>query len=296
MNKTIMIPGDMDEVLAVPERSIELWKEAVDLQPSNQAARRGVGWALLNEGSVERAIQEWQKGSVQVDWLIARGFLTGEQGRWDIAQKWFELALKLDPYSSKARYWLGKSYWHQKDGMQALTTFRTALNYDQSQIPLGSTYYYIGHVLLNNYSPPDYFSAWQAFESAAASGDFAQKSDELYLYYWRAEIKLHQGDLISGIKEAKHAIQIDPTFASGYSILGRLYWASNDFTAAEENLLVAYKLSPMDTGTVMALAKLYEVKDQFTRAEYFYKLVVDLDPNNSTAEAGLTRLHNPNHP
>lgn len=75
-----------------------------------------------------------------------------------------------------------------------------------------------------------------------------------------------------------------------YYNLGVLNMQLDDFHAAEDNFSMAYDLNPDDIDALRGIAQTFESAGEWSRAEYYYRRLVDLEPENPQHYRAMARV------
>jgi tetratricopeptide (TPR) repeat protein len=157
-----------------------------------------------------------------------------EKGRYKDAKEAFKQAVKTDPDSAPAHYYLGISYGKLGKHAQEIDALKQAIRiepgYARAHYSLGLAYKNLGKYRL----------ALEAFKEAIKF-----KPDDMNAYYNLGTVYLNLR-MIKEAKEAlKQAIKINPDFAEAHYTLGTLYLIQNDRASAFEEYKI---LRDLDQG------------------------------------------------
>ncbi|MEE8342037.1 MAG: tetratricopeptide repeat protein, partial [Candidatus Neomarinimicrobiota bacterium] len=75
-----------------------------------------------------------------------------------------------------------------------------------------------------------------------------------------------------------------------YYNLGVLKMQLGDYQAAEDNFSLAYDYNPDDIDALRGIAQTFENAERWSRAEYFYRKLIDMDPNNPQHYRAMSRV------
>ncbi len=75
-----------------------------------------------------------------------------------------------------------------------------------------------------------------------------------------------------------------------YYNLGVLNMQLGDFEQAEDNFANAYDLNPEDIDALRGVAQTFETAEKWSRAEYFYKKLIEVEPNNPQHYRAMARV------
>lgn len=75
-----------------------------------------------------------------------------------------------------------------------------------------------------------------------------------------------------------------------YYNLGVLYMQLGDFQQAEDNFSLAYDYNPNDIDALRGIAQVFENAEKWSRAEYFYRKLIDIEPENPQHYRAMSRV------
>jgi len=75
-----------------------------------------------------------------------------------------------------------------------------------------------------------------------------------------------------------------------YYNLGVLNMQLEDFQQAEDNFSMAYDLNPDDVDALRGIAQTFENAEKWSRAEYFYRKLMDIEPENPQHYRAMARI------
>ena len=91
--------------------------------------------------------------------------------------------------------------------------------------------------------------------------------------------------------EVAIANETDPNMkADLYYNLGVLNMQLEDFNAAEDNFTMAYDLNPDDVDALRGIAQTFESAEKWSRAEYYYRRLIDMEPDNPQHYRAMARV------
>jgi len=102
-------------------------------------------------------------------------------------------------------------------------------------------------------------------------------------FFGKAKELFERGDLVKARLEAKNALQIDPKFAEGYSLLGQIEMQAGDFKAAYGSFGKAVELKPELLPAQVELGKLLLISGAPDKAMEKAEVVLAKEPANPEA-------------
>lgn len=255
--------------------AIRYFKEALDYADGPER----------DEIFIDLALEYQNKGDYQVSVNVLKEALRGnphnEVAVYELAHCYEQLedldqAVKCysdfiddNPYSFTAWYNLGNTYSRIEDFDKALWAYDYCLLINDK---FGPVYFNMGNAYMNQ---EKYTKAVQAFnDSLRLDGD----DPVAYSYLGECHEQLGEYDLAKG--HYNKAIELAPMLAEPWLGLGIVCDLEGDTKAAMPYLHKAYELEPDSTGVLHVLAGAYEKLEDREQAEFFYKRVIELDPED----------------
>lgn len=118
----------------------------------------------------------------------------------------------------------------------------------------------------------------------------AQHSDRASLWALRAKLYFAQQDLTKAEGDLLKAIELDSNLTPAYLLLAQLYVASNREQEAIKRLNVATEKSK-SSSTLLLLASIYERTKDYSSARDTYERLVSVEPNNAIALNNLAVIY-----
>ena len=146
-------------------------------------------------------------------------------------------------------------------------------NYPVARLRLGTIYYLTGR--------PE-----QAEKSFAIFLKF-KKSPEVYCLL--AGAQFNQGKFDLATNSAQQALQLDPKFANGYTVLGMIHTAEKDFPDAETDYRVALKLNDNDSDSWFMYGRALFLRDNFSEAAKAFERALRINPQSVRCYENLAR-------
>lgn len=194
---------------------------------------------LLQQGRVDLAIGALkdqirsQPSNAQAYNLLCRVYIMAD--KWDPAVSACEQAVHLDPTNSQYHLWLGRSYGHKAEHVNAL-----------------SAAHFAGQVR-------------DEFETAVRlNPNSVEAREDLADFYLQAPWVIGGGDKKAQI-QADEIQKLEP--AQGHLVKARIAEKKKDFDAAEDEIKQAVQDSPDAAGPWMSLANLYRRTSRFEQME-----------------------------
>jgi tetratricopeptide (TPR) repeat protein len=235
------------------------------------------------------------KKSLQLLMFLVMTFLLTSQGytvsvRNDIFQYpeilWKDNVWKA-PYLSRPHLNLGYYYAQQGDYQKALKETETALhlsNYPgvkelvSIHINLGAAYF-----TFNN----DETALFHYNEALRVHAQTASP----FVYNTMALIMLNRGDLKAAHEYAKRAIAFAPDNAMSYSNFAIILLKEGKLEGAIKEAAQAIALQPDFISPLATLGEAYRIKGDYAKSEYYWKELLQKDPNHMTNLCALLELY-----
>ena len=144
-----------------PQRAAELYRQMLDLNPHDHAARLALGRVLLDSGEPLAALEELERVPDDLATRVARGTALGALGRFTQAQAALRQVLDTDPGNVDAHLELGLVLARRGRWRDAAPHFRRGVELDAGR---ASAYLHLGEALNHT---DDLHGSLQAFQRAA---------------------------------------------------------------------------------------------------------------------------------
>ncbi len=269
---------------------------AVQLNPENQAAWRGLGFVWAADGAETEAIAAWQRGGDGATAFVQWGEQAIALGQHETARLWYQRAVQVASTWSVPWFFLGQVHETTGDWAQAITCYETAISLYQpgdAELFVSTVYYRLGMVHQWVQRPSDLTLALEAYETAVALDNFAtiqEKADSYtrmgQIWQWRNE------NLNTQIERLETAVATDPSYTTPYVLLGYAYFLQNgDVQQAEDEINKALALFPSYPTAFWYLGEIYRQAGMPEKALAQYEHLLTLEPAHSLALQRLAELN-----
>jgi tetratricopeptide (TPR) repeat protein len=240
--------------LGQPERAIEDFDKAIELDPNPTMAYFSRGAAYGNLGQPERAIEDLDK-AIELDpnltmAYFGRGIAHGELGQPERAIEDFDKAIELDPNRAVAYSNRGDAYRKLGQPERAIEDFDKAIELNPN---LAVAYLNRG-LAYNALSQPE-----RAIEDSDKAIEIDPNLAVAYLNRGLAYNALSQPK--RAIEDSDKAIELDPNLAVAYFSRGLAYNALDQTERATEDFDKAIEIDP--AGVRKMLDMLERARDQY---------------------------------
>ncbi len=239
------------------DKSVEWFRESVQLDEKNNNAKTGLSDALARKGSE---------------------LLNGE--KYDLAKMFFDEALKSNPKNAGAHAGLAEIYSANNDADNAIASYEKALSYDaeltELNAPLGVLYFQKGEIA----KAETYLQ-----KAIAANPDNAETQ------FFVGLVRYKQDRNEEALTAFKRSIQLDPDNAEAHYYLGEIYDRLNNGNDAVAAYQKAVQLNPKYTDAWFDLGVAYFNRDQLPEAIEAYKQAIKLKPTHGEAHANLADVY-----
>ncbi len=172
----------------------------------------------------------------------ARAFRLGiylfDKGMVERSRREFEAAVRLQPDSAKYHYWLGRCLYQMRHYERSRQAFRSAVHLSPQRFHFR---FWLGQI---NYALRNHGEAVHSFNKAR--GARPRHAPTLLRL---ASCHFHLGQYGKAIRVLEDAIAYDPTRLQLYTLLGVIYLASRNPSAALHAFRKAERISPGDSTT-----------------------------------------------
>lgn len=251
---------------------------ANEAQAFNGKADHSSAMSLLRQ-----ALGTWPKSPEVQSWRNLLGDYLGQEKRWAEAEDVYRDAIASSHGMDLARahIGLGRALYYENKGLEAaLTEIRRGIAMNPSK---SDGYVALGDILVaqKRYAEAD---GWFVQGAQRDPGD-------VWIVARRVDCLLAEGRADAAVGVAREALVRFPSQAHLYYQLGQAYGRLGDVadavSAAEKSVSLDHSRNP---GYRLALASLSERAGRRQEAAAEYRSVLDLDPHNAVAVAGLARL------
>lgn len=246
-------------------------------EPAHAAALMGQAYVRVEAWSLARHTLA-QAVAAEPDYAEARAYLghaLDYLGNANEAERQLLGAVRLAPTETLPRYLLGLYYQRHEQPRQAAFQFRQALKLAPYDAAL---YAELGQAWL---AEQNYGDAEVAFRAAA---ELASENAGFQLLLARFYVDRLIKVRTHGLLAARNAVQLDPTNATAFDLLGWAYYLAGFLDEAESTLSRAVTLDPDLASSRYHLGAVLLNRGQLAEANYQFWRAVDLD------RAGYYRL------
>ncbi|MYG07886.1 tetratricopeptide repeat protein [Candidatus Poribacteria bacterium] len=311
--------GNVLLLLGKTREAIEIYSQAIELNPYHAFAYNNRGIAYDRNREVNKALEDYGKAiQLKNDYVKAyynRGTVYGENGKIDLAIKDYDEAIKLDPRLARAYSHRGNAYHKKNEIDRAIKDHNKAIALDQND-PIfynnrGITYGEKGELdlAIKDFNTAiklkcDYAKAYNnrgavyrdkgEYDQAIKDCSKALRFDPKYAdpYSNRGAAYRNKGEVDLAIKDYNEAIQLNPDFFEAYYNRGLAYHETSEIDLAIKDYSKAIKLKPKHAHPYNNRGNIYLLKGDFDRAIEDYSKAIKLNsklaqPFYNRAEAWL---------
>ena len=242
------------------------------------------------------------KGSPLTNDAFRAARLSFQKGDWDGVIRSMQEALRSEPQSVQAYYYIGEAYRFKRDYSNAINAHQSALGADPNFGPA-----YVGLArdrlavdpntnvlsLLDDAIrlDPNFGEAYlerararlQQNDVSGALSDLAEADSRLpsspLVFFTLAQARLKEGDMKLALSAAQRSNQLDVTHLPTYLLLGQIYAATGDQEEAVKALNIFLKYKPDDSGAYVLLGKMHYENKEYEETVDTMNKVIMLDRN-----------------
>ena len=219
------------------QKAVDLWQEAIKLDPRNVDAYIFWGWVLVRDHDYDAAIAKF-KSAIEVNPRsykshVDLGNTLFIKGDTRDAKREFEKAVELEPRIAGNHINLGAILNYEHDYPAAIAQFRKAIALDPNYLP---AYLDLGNAFQAEHHPDDAITQYQK----AATLD--PKLVANYLNWGNALVD--KRDFDGAIAKYQKAVALDPNFAPAYNGWGNGLYLKHDLDGAIAMYSKAIHLDP----------------------------------------------------
>ncbi len=251
--------------------------------------------------------------NTEADQLLAQAFAEHQQGRLERAAPIYRKVLSIAPAHPHALHFLGVLYHQTGQSEEALDLLRRAseaapdnpdilcnlgLLLNAAGDPVAAENALTAALKLEPDLPAVHNNLGSArLASANLPGAIESYRQAIWLQADNVEamVNLANAYMLSGRSDkgreiCADAIRLQPAFAQGHSMMGRLLASLDDVPAALESHRRAVELAPQDTDILCSYASALDLDRSWDEALAIFDRVIDLDPKNGPATSGALLL------
>ncbi len=234
-----------------PDRALDEFKAAYELDPNNSHILIGLGECYLLLSKPTEAIAELEK------------------------------AVNVATDFADAHYHLGRAYMEIDLREKAINEFKEALNINPK--------YGAAKQLMNGLLKSRETRKQKKDEKNGMDPAEEQISRQANIHFHLGNALFQKNLFQEALAEYKEAIRLRPNYPDIRNRVGELYMKRGQFNLAEEEFMVALKINPRYVAAILNLAESYRNHSEtlLVKAEESYQKVIDLDTENNKARRGL---------
>jgi len=234
-----------------PERALDEFKTALDMEPDNANVLIGIGQCYLALQKIDDAVSALEKAAAQT------------------------------PEFADAHYLLGRAYAETGLREKAINEFKEALNINSR--------YLAAKRHMNALMKTAAKSRKQENDGEAAPLDEDQLSRQANIHFHMGNALFQKNMMQEALVEFKEAIRLRPNYPDIRNRLGELYLRRAQFNLAAEEFQMSLKINPKYVAAALNLAECHRLHSEqlMDKAEKEYQRVIELAPDNAQASRGL---------
>ena len=306
--------GDLDEALASYRHAVSLWSgkhDADEVKWHEKVVRAGAALKpMIDHRNQLLATLRGERDSKNAEELCEAGNLGCARGDWQLAVRVYQLAIGLDPKTTRFHINLGVAFERIGRLDDAIATYERAIELDRKDARL---HYSLANTLLKHGElddaigsyrealelDPKNFAGWELLSKALRqNGEMdeaiacARKAVELAPAQSDPMVELgvalSAADRVDeAIASFRKAIEVDPNAANAHHDLGAIMIRNNRPNDALPSYRKAVALDPKRAQYHFDLALLLEGLGDRDGAIDSFQRTVELDPDNATANYKL---------
>ncbi|MEL6929630.1 MAG: tetratricopeptide repeat protein, partial [Cyanobacteria bacterium J06600_6] len=285
------------------QAALSYYQKAVVLEPKRADIYCSIGESLVNLQRYEEAATALHQGIGKdpMNWQLyyQLGNVCSQQNLWKEAVGAYEKAVVFNPRGfDLLQHYLGQAYLELQEWSSAADAFQKAIELNSTS---SWSYYGLGSALSE-------LSQWQA-AAAALSKSLELNSDFDWAHHKLGNAKAELQDWDGAVQAYRAALKITPDLPKTESRLNDMlrkrsmsdleqvteyYQTSLEREPESESAYFkALEVSPNDPAIYTKLAALYQSQGNSAQAIAFYKIALQIQPDNSEAAKALEELQSP---
>ena len=275
--------GEAAEGLGNYEEAVGNYRKALDLDPKQERARARLGRMMVFGGVPDQALELIEPGlasnPTSADLLSVRGTVRMQQGDLDTARKDAEAALAAKPNHSDATALLASVLWREQQRDEALALLDRTIVASPDDAMLRQIY---AQLLLTSGKP-------QLAEEQLREVVRLEPENQDHRYRL-AQLYVAQKKPQLAITVLRDAVKATPDDVEAKLALANLIAAQGSFANAEQELRRYVDASPKDFDLRLGLGRFYETNGRPKEAEGVYRAVLEDAGDKPAAMVARTRL------
>lgn len=278
------------------QKAAELYERALAVNPELSDVWATLGHCYLMLDDLQRAYNAYQQALYHLSnpnvpklWH-GIGILYDRYGSLDYAEEAFAKVLELDPHFEKANeiyFRLGIIYKHQGKWNQALECFRYILAQPPAPLQEWDIWFQLGSVLENM---GEWQGAREAYEHVLLQNEHhAKVLQQLGCLYGMNNVQFY--DPQKALNFLLKSLEVDPSDATTWYHLGRVYMLRSDYTAAYDAFQQAVNRDSRNPIFWCSIGVLYYQISQYRDALDAYTRAIRLNPYISEVWYDLGTLY-----
>lgn len=260
--------------------NFSLWTDTLTKSPDSGIAHVNLGQELIDKGSLDAAIREFNTAlRINPDFSIAHfnlGFCLDKKGDLNQAINSYMAAIYFDPNSYGAHYKLGFALLKKGDLDAAIKEYKKAIEIKPAD---PRTYYSLGLVYAYK---KEFNAAIIEFKKVLSISPNDIKA-HIHIGLALAD----KGDLDAAIQKYKEAIRISPNDIDAHNSLGVTLVNKGYIDAAIHEFREVLRVSPNDINARSNIGACFAKKGDLDAAIHEFNDVLLISPNDSYAQTNL---------
>ena len=259
----------------------EMHEKALSLDPNKVILQGGTIKEYVQQSREQHWVTIFNKGVNYFNQFRKSGEGQDSQYLQDAIET-FTLATKVDPSNGQAYSILGNCLLASGDLESALDVVAEGASSDPDNFDVNMT---AGKMFA---ADGDMESALIYYKKAV---DIDPKNSMARRQLAQTYYDVGEKEMSLATYEVAIANETDPNLkADLFYNLGVLNMQLEDFNAAEDNFTMAYDLNPDDIDALRGIAQTFESAEKWSRAEYYYRKLIDIEPNNPQHYRAMARV------
>jgi tetratricopeptide (TPR) repeat protein len=262
------------------KNSETLWTHTIACTTGNYFAHNGLGFTLVQKGSVEEGISQYQQAlQINPDFAEAHynlGIALRQKGKVDEAISHYQTALQINPRHANAHNNLGGALLQKGNVAEAIFHFQKALQINPDDV---EARYNLGNAVLQKGSVDEAIAHFQ--KALQIKPDDAQAHNNL------GNALYQKGAVDEAIAHFQKALQINPDYAEARYNLGNALLQKGSVDEAITHFQKALQINPDYAEAHNNLGNALLQKGAVAKAIFHFQKALQFNPDDAEAHNNL---------
>jgi tetratricopeptide (TPR) repeat protein len=239
-----------------------------------------LGGLLLLSGGGVLAVKFWRQADSEysdADKYCAEGVLFYENRNYEMAMRFFQKAIEINPQDADAYFYAGMIYGYTDNNFpQAIHYFQKALELDSNCVDCVRTLNAMGGIYLTQ---KNYQQAISCLQKAITT--VTDSTDYSGIYYSMGLVYDEQKDYLRAVFYYQKVVEADPDNTDAYNEMGYAYAHLQNYGEAIACIKKAIAIAPDDPFFMDSMGEIYDMQGNTALAVQWYRKAAALGFENA---------------